>query len=152
MEQEIANLYEKLNTELQKWCCMMTQNDDLAREIVQEGFLRAIEHYDEIRYLDFHQERAWLYKTIRHVFIDTLRKRKNEYLTEDIEERPSLDNYSEKEIMCLIDALDPLEGKVIVLRHLEGFSSGQIGEMLSIPPGTVRSKLHDARKHLKEML
>lgn len=152
MEQEITDLYKKLNTELLKWCSMMTQNDDLAREIVQEGFLRAIEHYDDIRYLDFHQQRAWLYRTIRHVFIDTLRKRKNEYLTEDVEERTSFDNYSEKEIMCLIEALDPLEGKIIVLRHLEGFSSKQIGEMLGLPSGTVRSKLHEARKHLRDML
>ncbi len=152
MEQEITDLYEKLNTELIKWCSMMTQDADMAREIVQEGFLRAIEHYDEIRFLDFHQKRAWLYRTIRHVFIDTLRKRKNECLTEEVEERASFDNYSEKEFMSLIEALDPLEGKIVVLRHLEGFSSKQIGEMLGLPSGTVRSKLHEARKHLREML
>ncbi len=34
MEQEIAYLYEKLNTELVKWCRMMTQDEDMAREIV----------------------------------------------------------------------------------------------------------------------
>ena len=152
MEQEIASLYEKLNTELTRWCCIMTQDEDMAREIVQEGFLRAIYHFGDIRDLEFPQQRAWFYRTIRNIFVDTMRKRKNEYLTDDVNEGISFDSYSKKEIMCLIDAMDKLEGKILVLRHVEGFSSKQIGEMLGLPPGTVRSKLHDARNHLREML
>ena len=152
MEQEIASLYEKLNTELIRWCSIMTQDEDMAREIVQEGFLRAIYHFGDIRDLEFPQQRAWFYRTIRNIFVDTMRKRKNEYLTDDVNEGISFDSYSEKEIMCLIEAMDKLEGKILVLRHVEGFSSKQIGEMLGLPPGTVRSKLYDARNHLREML
>ncbi len=152
MEQEITILYEKLNTELFKWCCIMTQNEDMAREIVQEGFLRAIDHFGDISDLEFPQQRAWFYRTIKNIFVDTMRKNKNEYLTEDVGQGISFDSYSEKEIMCLIESMDKVEGKILVLRHVEGFSSKQIGEMLHLPPGTVRSKLHDARKHLREML
>ena len=152
MEQEITILYEKLNTELFKWCCIMTQNEDMAREIVQEGLLRAIDHFGDIRDLEFPQQRAWFYRTIKNIFVDTMRKSKNEYLTDEMNEGISFDSYSEKEIMCLIEAMDKVEGKILVLRHVEGFSSKQIGEMLHLPPGTVRSKLHDARKHLREML
>lgn len=152
MEQEIAYLYEKLNTELIRWCRMMTQDEDMAREIVQEGFLRAIDHYGDIRGQDFSRQRAWFYRTIKNIYIDTLRKRKNESLTADVTEDFFLDRYSEADIMCLIEALDVLEGKILVLKYFDGFSSKEIGLMLKIPPGTVRSKLHDARKHLKEML
>ena len=80
MEQVIADLYRQLNTELVRWCCMMTQDRDMAKELVQEGFLRAIDHFDEIEGLDFRQQRAWLYRTIRNVFIDNIRKRKRECL------------------------------------------------------------------------
>ena len=152
MEQEIASLYEKLNTELIRWCRIMTQDEDMAREIVQEGFLRAIDHFGDIRDLEFPQQRAWFYRTIKNIFVDTMRKRKNEYLTGDVAEGISFDSYSEKEIMCLIESMDKLEGKILVLRHVEGFSSKQIGDMLGLPSGTVRSKLHDARNHLREML
>ena len=159
MEQAIQDLYRQLYTELVKWCAIMTQDDDMAKELVQEGFLRAIDHYEEIRDLNFHQQRAWLYLTIKHIFIDTVRKRKNENLVPEMEDSDemqygysSFDKYSEKEIMCVIEKMDALEGKVLILRHVEGFSSKQIGEMLKIPPGTVRSKLHDARAHLKSML
>ncbi|MBQ3795433.1 MAG: RNA polymerase sigma factor [Butyrivibrio sp.] len=158
MEQEIESLYEKLHTELFKWCCLMTQNDEMAREIIQEGFLRAIDHYSDIEGLEFAQQRAWFYRTIKNIFIDTLRRGKNENLTSDISDEgfdqsvSSFDKYSEKELMCLIESLEVLEGKILILRYVEGFSSGQIGQMLGLPAGTVRSKLHDARKHLKEML
>ena len=152
MEQEIAYLYEKLNTELIRWCRMMTQDEDMAREIVQEGFLRAIDHYGDIQGLDFSRQRAWFYRTIKNIYIDILRKRKNESLTADVTEDFFLERYSEADIMCLVESLDVLEGKILVLKYFDGFSSKEIGHMLKIPPGTVRSKLHDARKHLKEML
>ena len=105
-----------------------------------------------IRNLEFPQQRAWFYRTMKNIFIDTMRKRKNEYLTDEVSEGISFDIYSEKEIMCLINSMDKLEGKILVLRHVEGFSSKQIGEMLGLPPGTVRSKLQDARRHLRKML
>ncbi len=137
----------------------MTQDEDMARELVQEGFLRAIDHYDEIEGLTFQQKRAWLYRTIKNVFIDTVRKRKNECLQgemTDSKEVPTqqsfYDKYSEKEILEVLKTMDVLEAKLLILRHVEGFSSKQIGEMLGLPPGTVRSKLHEAREHLKKKI
>ena len=159
MEQEITDLYKQLNTELLKWCCILTQDEDMAKEMVQEGFLRAIDHYDEIEGLSFPQKRAWLYRTIKNVFIDTVRKRKNECLQgemTDSEELPILQNfydkYSEKEILEVLRTMDVLEAKLLILRHVEGFSSKQIGEMLGLPAGTVRSKLHEAREHLRKKI
>ncbi len=159
MEQEITDLYKQLNTELLKWCSIMTQDEDMAKEMVQEGFLRAIDHYDEIEGLNFHQKRAWLYRTIKNIFIDTLRKRKNECLQSEMADADEMslqpgfyDRYSEKEILEVLKTMNVLEAKILILRHVEGFSSKQIGEMLSLPAGTVRSKLHEARAHLREML
>ena len=41
---------------------------------------------------------------------------------------------------------------VIVLHDVEGFTHGEIGEMLGIPEGTARSDLHHARAALRRML
>lgn len=159
MNQDITTLYDQLHTELIKWCCLMTQSPDNAEELVQEGFLRVIEHWPEIKDLSFPQQRAWLYQTIKHLFIDSLRKNKREYLTGEVQDvlsvssqDKSIDDYTEKEWMELINSLPPVEGKILVLRYVEGFTSSQISTFLHIPAGTVRSKLHDARKHLRERL
>lgn len=152
MNPEISVLYEKLHNELVKWCCLMTGSYDTAEELVQEGFVKAIEHWDTLNSLAFHQQRAWLYQTIKHLFIDSVRKNKREFLTNEVPETTTSFDYSEKEWMELINSLPPLEGKVLLLRYVEGFTSNQIGTLLKIPPGTVRSKLHDARKHLRNKL
>ena len=47
-----------------------------------------------------------------------------------------------------LDRLKPIEREVIVLRYYCGFDSRQIGEMLAMPEGTVRSHLAKARRHL----
>ena len=131
----------------------MTQNGDLSDELVQEGFLRLINNYESVKGLSFEQKRAWLYKTIRNIYIDICRKRKNETLTDEIPERESSFNrYSETELIQMINSLPETEGKIITMKYINGFTSGQIGKILGLPPGTVRSKLQVARKLLKEMI
>ena len=52
---------------------------------------------------------------------------------------------------CVIRALQTLDGDhraVIVLRDIEGFDYRDIAEILEIPPGTVKSRLHRARTAL----
>ncbi len=103
--------------------------------------------------MDFNRKRAWMYQTIKHLFIDGLRKRKRESLTGEIPETMELSQeYTESEWIQLINSLPKDEGKIFVLRYMEDMTSGQISEILGIPPGTVRSKLHDARKHLQKKL
>ena len=52
----------------------------------------------------------------------------------------------------LLNSLPDLEGVLFTMRYLLGYNSKQIGELFQLPPGTVRSKLSLARKHLREAL
>jgi RNA polymerase sigma-70 factor (ECF subfamily) len=52
----------------------------------------------------------------------------------------------------LLETLPDLEGVIFSLRYLEGYNSKQIGDILLLSPGTVRSKLSSARQHLKRIL
>lgn len=153
MEQEIAELYNKLHSELYKWCQMLTGDSYLSQELVQEAFLRAIDHFESISSLSYEQQRSWLYTTIKHAYLDICRKNKRETLIDEVpEDVITRDIYSEKDLFDLINSLPSLEGKLFTMKYLNGFTSGQIGKMMGIPPGTVRSKLSDARKHLREQL
>ncbi|MGZ3615053.1 MAG: RNA polymerase sigma factor, partial [Thermodesulfobacteriota bacterium] len=42
--------------------------------------------------------------------------------------------------------------ELLVLRDLQGFSYEEMGELLGLPEGTIKSKLHRARMDLKEVL
>ena len=48
----------------------------------------------------------------------------------------------------LLGALKEKQRRIIVLREIEGMSYEEIGEILRIPPGTVRSRLNRARARL----
>lgn len=62
---------------------------------------------------------------------------------------------SREEQQRVLDALDGLDDEhrgVIVLRDLEQFDYAQIADILSVPVGTVKSKLHRARLALRQRL
>lgn len=48
--------------------------------------------------------------------------------------------------------ISPLLREVVVLKYLEGRNVDEISEILSVPPGTVKSRLHNARKELCGLL
>lgn len=51
-----------------------------------------------------------------------------------------------------LDSLDDDQRAIIVLRDMEGFDYRQIAEILEVPEGTVKSRLHRARMELKDRL
>ena len=149
----IEELYNKYHQELLGWCHSMTGNLHTAEELVQEAFLRAMLHEDILAALQEQQRRSWLYRTIKNLYVDRIRHGSKETI---VEEFPQQQKYSEEiarlEWDQLLETLPDLEGVIFSLRYLEGYNSNQIGEILSIPPGTVRFKLSSARQHLKESL
>jgi RNA polymerase sigma-70 factor (ECF subfamily) len=66
----------------------------------------------------------------------------HEASTRDLQER----------IHAALGLLDQESRRIVILREFEGFSYDEIAEILSVPIGTVRSKLHRARLILKEKL
>lgn len=149
----IKELYEKYHQELIGWSQNMTGNQYTAEELVQEAFLRAMLHEEILANLQDQQRRSWLYRTIKNLYVDRVRHRSKETI---VEEFPVQQQYSEEIIRFewdeLLETLPDMEGVIFSLRYLEGYNSKQIGEILSLPPGTVRFKLSSARQHLKEAL
>ena len=133
----IEELYKKYYEELINWCHSMTGNLYTAEELVHEAFLRAMLHEDTLSTLKEQQSRSWLYRTV-----------KNEFSQPQIDSEELVRLEWEK----LLETLPDLEGVIFSLRYLEGYNSKQIGDILLLSPGTVRSKLSSARQHLKRIL
>ena len=58
----------------------------------------------------------------------------------------------EAKVQACVSALDAEYREVLVLRDIQGFSYDEIGDILKIPDGTVKSRLFRAREALKDGL
>lgn len=147
----IEELYVQYHAELVRWCQSMSDNLQTAEEIIQETFVRAMLNEKLLLLLEEKQARAWLYRTAKNIYIDQIRHRSKETIMDELPENTKeSEQIKELEWEELLEALPEDEGLIFSMRYLLGYNSRQIGEMLSMPPGTVRSKLHSARKHLRE--
>lgn len=149
----IEELYVKYQSELVRWCQGMTEHLQTAEEIIQETFVRAMQNEELFLYLEEKQARAWLYRTAKNIFVDQIRHRSKETIAEEVpESTKEPEEMAEIEWESLLDSLPNEEGVIFTMRYLMGYNAKQIGELLSMPPGTVRFRLHAAREHLRKEL
>lgn len=131
----------------------MSNNLQTSEEIIQEAFLRAMLYEKLMEVMDEKQARAWLYRTAKNIFVDSIRHRSKESVVNELPENPEESKeIAEYELQELLEALPDGEGVIFAMRYLQGYNSKQIGKILSMPFGTVRSKLSSARKHLRKEL
>lgn len=145
-----------------------THNEEDALDLSQEAFVKA---YQSIRSFKMSSTfYTWLYRIVVNLCIDFQRKRKKEdSLRDDIsdwqEERdvafsqPSLTPEAEliqKELKEKIERgleLLPMHHRqVLILRDFEDLSYKEIAEVINKSEGTVMSRLHHARKGLRDIL
>lgn len=130
-----------------------------AEDVVQETFAGAF------RGLAGFGERAavrtWLLRILVRQAARVRQRRKRERtvsIAEDIAEQdPSLTSPSpsdsidrETDVLAMLAVLSPEHREVLVLREFEGLSYDEIAQTLGVPQGTVESRLHRARRELRE--
>lgn len=119
-----------------------------AEDVAQEAFIRAFRHLS-----DFRGESAfssWLYRIVVNVSMEILRKpSRKEIICDDspsVEDR-GFDSLEDRMGIEQILALMPIHLRtVLVLREIDQLSYDEIGHILGIPVGTVRSRLSAARE------
>jgi RNA polymerase sigma-70 factor (ECF subfamily) len=127
-----------------------------AEDAVQEGFLHAYRALD--RFLPDQPFGAWLYRIMANSALDLVRRRKvrdADELTETVAvpfRDPGESDELRTRLSEAIDHLTERQRAVIVMHDVEGFTHGEIGQMLGIPEGTARSDLHHARATLRGLL
>lgn len=149
----IEELYEVYYKELIRWSQTMTGNLGLSEELVQEAFMRALLNREVLAGLKEEQCRAWLYRTVKNLYVDYTRRSRRESVMETVPEQVTEDaEITELEWQELLASLPDEEGLLFTMRYLQGYNSKQLGEFFDMPPGTVRSKLSSARKHLRDAI
>ncbi len=150
-------LYGDYFKELTAFGARMCGCRELAEDLAQETFLKALMHSDTLEDLSPGQRRAWLYSTFKNLFFDWYRRSalENEYVEYVQNAQPQLvedSGMQEVERELLLQNVSPEDRMLFQLRYYEGYTAKEISEMLHLPAGTVRSRLSRCRKHLKELL
>lgn len=146
----IEALYTQFHTYLLARCTALCQDSAEAEDLVQETFLRALTHIGNIQDLSREQCRAWLYKTAQRLYIDHIRKATREAAADpaDLESAAFQEDFSAPVVGQLVGRLPPEEQAIFTLRYFEGYNATELGEIFSLPPATVRSRLAAARRRL----
>ena len=153
LKQEFAERRDKLYRLAYSWC----HNAALADDLVQETMLKALKNADRLRNHDMLD--TWLYRILLNNWHDHLRVQGRNAELYDVgdESQPEhSDNYQQSQIVgrvrSSVERLPMSLREVVTLADFAGFSYAEIADIVDIPIGTVMSRLHRARKNLKEQL
>ncbi len=140
----------------------MTRDHAEAEDLVQDTLIRA---YRGIGGFDGRYPRAWLLTILRNTHINRNRRRRPELLRDQdaIFERLESDVASERADVrveqvidgAILEALDELSDdfrRVVELVDIDGLSYAEAAEALGVPVGTVMSRLHRARRRIRDRL
>ncbi|MEU8824452.1 RNA polymerase sigma factor [Streptomyces sp. NPDC048636] len=133
-----------------------------AEDLVQDTLLRA---YRAVGRFDGRHPRAWLLTIMRHAEVSRSRQRRPRLLDDPDTElerlTPSLDATPEELVVdtafdeavdAAFTALPLRDQQVVRLVHVDGLSYAEAAQVLDVPKGTVMSRLHRARKRIRNQL
>jgi RNA polymerase sigma-70 factor (ECF subfamily) len=153
-EHEFNNMYARTARPLAAFIRRMTPDDDTARDLVQESYLRILRA--DLPTLDKRGMDAYLYKTASRLVRDRWRhsqvdRRWRESLPEETSE---VDGSSADALDMdrVLQRLRPRDRAIIWLAYVEGRSHKEIAEILSLQAASVRVLLFRARKKLAGIL
>ena len=143
----------------------MTGDEDDADDLVQETFMKAFRFFDKFE--KGTNCKAWLFRILKNSFINDYRKHtkepdkvdyedvqnfyeniKSDEVDTDHYELDAFSNLLDDDISKAMAELPEDFRTVIILNDIEGFTYEEIADFVDIPVGTVRSRLHRARKML----
>lgn len=136
----------------------MTHRHEDADDLVQETFLRAYESFGRFR--RDATEATWLYRIVTNLALNALRRRERfrriaALFRGDSSASPPVSIESDetkRAVHAALESLPASQRAVVVLFDMEGLSAAEIAGILDVPEGTVRSRLHHARRHLRKRL
>lgn len=155
--QIMEQLYLRYGREILLYLFSMCKNWDMAEDLKQETFLKAIfslsEHHTNMR--------AWLYQVARNLCINQVTKEKRFVALEDYEEilkkdEDILEQYITKEehrnVYLALLKLPAPKKEILELQYFGGLSLKEIADLLHLTYEGVRVQKHRAKQELKKIL
>ncbi|MFW2475801.1 MAG: RNA polymerase sigma factor [Sediminibacterium sp.] len=147
---------------LKPFAFTLTRDTEAAKDLVQETMYRALANRD--KYNVGTNIKAWLYTIMRNIFINNYRRKSKQAVVLDNSPNDFLINSNQpmvsndaiatiniKEVKSAIHNLPEIFRNPFLL-YFDGYKYHEIAEMLGEPLGTIKSRIHFARKLLKNQL
>lgn len=147
---------------LKPFAMRLTKNLDEANDLIQDTLMKAFVHKDKFERGT--NLKAWLYTIMKNTFITNYQKmvKRNVFIdatdnlfhinsSEYLAENDAVSDFIQKDIYDAIRELDEVYQAPFTM-HFKGFKYEEIAERLRIPLGTVKNRIHVARKALQDKL
>lgn len=154
--QEFNSLVLSHSEGLKPFAITLTHDQEAARDLCQDTLYRAFANRHH--YQPGTNVKAWLYTIMRNIFINDYRRRNRKKLVMDVVKRsqpqmapPADISIRLKEISAAIHQL-PAIFKTSCILYLQGYKYHEIAFALNEPLGTIKSRIHFARKMLQKQI
>ena len=123
---------------------------DLAREVVQEAFARAL--HQQRKFRGDGSLEAWVWRIVVNVALKTRRSLRREWSLDEEYEAAAHETAPDRDVRAAVRALPPRRRLVVFLRYFADLSYAEIAEIAGISEGTVASTLAQAKEELLGLL
>jgi RNA polymerase sigma-70 factor (ECF subfamily) len=152
-------LYRRYQLPLYVYVFELVRDEQVALDIVQETFIASARHLGSLR--EDRKFGSWLFGIAHQKCVQRWRQRK-EILLDEIPELPDdgepgpddrlIRREQEAEFMNRLNQLPPPQRAVLLLHYIEDFPIETIARITETQPGTVKSRLHYAKRALRKLL
>ena len=153
--------FDQLQKKLLPFAYRLTNNLEDAKDLIQETAMRAFKNKEKFE--NGTNFRAWVITIMRNTFINVYRKKKNRATSSEpadshvfVNERHACDNEAGSNMMMgelqrIINDLDNTYRKPFLM-FFEGYKYEEIAQDMSLPIGTVKSRIFFARRQLRNSI
>lgn len=150
-------LYDLFASKLFYVCLRYSRNREEAKDLVQESFIKIFQHI--AAFSGEGSFEGWCKRITINTCLSYIRSRFFQFSSE-MEEAEKMENkvkvqYSNNlelnELLNLLNRLTPQKKVVFTLYEIEGYSHGEIAEMLNITEGSSRGQLAKAKEDLRQL-
>lgn len=161
------NLLERHQQRLFSYIYQLVRDRDLADDLFQETFVKAITTIKQNRYNDQGKFSAWLMRIARNITIDYFRAEKNEIqistddteydilnrreLSEETIEDMIIDIQIEEDLRVLVDELPDVQREVLTMRFYRDLSFKEIADITDVSINTALGRMRYAILNLRRM-
>ena len=164
----ISQLIDRHTHRVRDYIRMMVKDHDVADDILQETFIKAVRVIDEGRYADTGKFLSWILRIAHNLVIDHFRSQKNAKTVSESDagynmlgtlrfaertvEDAMISSQIEEDVRRLVDRLPDEQREVVIMRYYLGLSFQEIADQTDVSINTALGRMRYALINLRKMV